>query len=97
MNSLSFIPNSATLRVQFIMARARLMIGCASATLSDDRLICVTEQMNKIADALHEITIPTKIPGACGAIADASALISRTDAAVLADLAQRRHTINAAS
>jgi hypothetical protein len=73
------------------------MISCGSATLSDERLIRVTEQMNEISDALREVTIDQTSLGVFGNLAEAPALMSQTDATILANLAQQRHTINAAS
>jgi hypothetical protein len=73
------------------------MISCGSATMSDERLISVTEQMNEISDALRAVTIDQTRSGTYGEFAEAPALMSQTDATVLANVAQQRHTINAAS
>jgi hypothetical protein len=94
MNTLSFVPRSATLRVLFIKARARLMTTCESAALTDERLIFVTEEMNKLADAIREASVHKESATAYGSPGEGSALMSQTDATALAELAQRRHVIS---
>ena len=94
MDSLSFVPCSATLHVLVIKARARLMTTCESAALTDERLIFVTEEMNKLADAIREASIHKDSTRACGSHPELSGLMSRSAATALADLAQRRHAID---
>jgi len=91
-----FSPSSATLRVLFIHARARLMASCEEPTLTDERLVYFTEEMNKIADAIREAAIHKKRAPRGGCTFEAPALMSPLNAVVLAQSAELRHAINAA-
>ena len=55
MNWPMYVPSSSTLVILFKIARARLMASSHNvASLTDARLISVTEEMNKISDEIRE-------------------------------------------
>jgi hypothetical protein len=94
MRSLSFVPCSATLRVLFVKARARLMATCDAATLTDEQLAAVTEELNRLADAVREAASRDKGSAiACGRYLEGSIFMSQRAATALADSAERRHAI----
>jgi len=93
MTSLSFVPDSATLRLLFVKARARLMASCEIATLSDGGLISLTEELNKLADAIRDASNPKNNTRACGYRTNESVTMSHADATALAVSAEQRHAI----